>query len=138
MNDVTAAIRAVFEQRGDGVVSVYLFGSRARGVPHSESDIDVGIVFDYAALPDRAARARRALGLAPHLIAATHVNRVDVVALNDAPPELAARVILEGIRLVCADSEADHAFMRRTLLLAADQAPFLERVRRLKLAAIAR
>ena len=138
MNDVTAAIRAVFEQPGNDVVSVYLFGSRARGVAHSESDVDVGIVFDRTALPDRAARARRALRLAPDLIAATHCNRVDVVALNDAPPELAARVIAEGIRLACADPEADHAFVRRTLLLAADQAPFLRRTRRLKLAAIAR
>jgi hypothetical protein len=66
------------------------------------------------------------------------VNRVDVVPLNDAPPELAARVLCEGIRVLCRDDEADHAFARRTLLLAADQAPFLRRTRRLKVAAIAR
>jgi predicted nucleotidyltransferase len=137
MNDVMAAIRTALDGPGNGVVSVYLFGSRARGVAHAESDVDVGIVFDHVTLPDRAARARRALQLAPQLIAATHCNRVDVVALDDAPPELAARVISEGVRIVCADAEADHAFVRRTLLLAADQAPFLRRVRRLKLGAIA-
>jgi predicted nucleotidyltransferase len=138
MPSIVEAARQALQSSAEPILAAYLFGSHAAGHAHAESDVDVAVLFDRTTAPDAGDRARRALALAGDLIAATHVNRVDVLVLNDAPPELAARVLCEGIRLVCRDQEADHAFTRRTLLLAADQAPFLRRTRRLKLEAIVR
>jgi hypothetical protein len=59
------------------------------------------------------------------------------VVLNDAPPGL-GRHVVRGRRLVCFDTEADHAFVRDVQLRAADLEPFLQRTRRLKLQALVR
>ena len=133
---IIEAVRDELRRSDAPLVSAYLFGSQASERAHADSDVDVAVLFDRRAAPDAVDRSRRALRLAGDLIAATHVNRVDVVPLNDAPAELAARALREGIRVLCRDDQADHAFTRRTLLLAADLAPFLRRIRRLKLAAI--
>jgi hypothetical protein len=61
---------------------------------------------------------------------------VDVVILNDAPPQLARRILIEGRRLLCTDEEQDHVARRVALTRAADIAPFLRRMRALKLDAI--
>ena len=66
------------------------------------------------------------------------VPGVDVVVLNDAPPQLGRRIVTAGTRVFCADPEADHAFVRDVQLRAADLEPFLRRTRRVKLAAITR
>jgi predicted nucleotidyltransferase len=138
MSDLSSAVRSACVRSGEPLVAAYLFGSRAVGTDHAESDVDVGVLFDHAAVPLPAERARRAVRLASELIGETHSNRVDVVVLNDAPAELAASVVTRGIRVLCVDAETDHAFRRRTVSLAADQAPFLRRARRLKLAALTR
>ena len=138
MSDLSSAVRSACARSGEPLVSAYLFGSRAAGTHHVESDVDVGVLFDHAAVPLPADRARRAVRLASELIGETHSNRVDVVVLNDAPAELAATAVTRGVRVLCADAEADHAFRRRTVSLAADHAPFLRRARRLKLAALAK
>ena len=138
MSDLDSAVRSACARSGEPLVAAYLFGSRAAGTHHAESDVDVGVLFDHAAVPAPADRARRAVRLASELIGETHSNRVDVVVLNDAPAELAATVVTRGVRVLCADADTDHAFRRRTLSLAADQVPFLRRARRLKLAALTR
>jgi hypothetical protein len=66
------------------------------------------------------------------------VNAVDVVILNDVPPELGRRIVIQGQRLYCADYQIDHAFVRDVQLRAADLAPFLRRTRQVKLQALAR
>ena len=58
------------------------------------------------------------------------------VILNDAPPEFGARIVTAGLRVFCSDAEADHEFVRDVQLRAADLAPFLRRLRGLKLEAI--
>lgn len=125
-------------QHPDTVVSAYLFGSHARGQPHRESDVDVAVLLDHARLPGRTDRGTAATLLATDLIAATHCNEVDVVVLNDAPPELAVAVLDSGLCLYRSDRAADHAFARTARSRYADLRPFLERTRRLKLAALAR
>lgn len=56
---------------------------------------------------------------------------VQVVVLNDATPELAAKAVSEGRQLYCRDEEADRIFVRDALLRHADLRPFLDRMRRI-------
>jgi predicted nucleotidyltransferase len=120
----------------EDVVSAYLFGSHARGTSHRDSDVDVGVVLDRRRLPERSDRSRRAIRLGSELISALHRNDVQVVVLNDAPPELAAKAVSEGRRIHCGDEEADRIFVRDVLLRHADLKPFLARMRRIKLSAL--
>ena len=120
----------------DEVVSAFLFGSRAEGREHRESDIDVAVLLRPGL--DARQRFETRLRLTSELIAALHVNEVDVVVLNGAPPLFARRIVLDGERIYCSDADIDHAFRRDVQLLAADLAPFIERSRRGLLAAIDR
>lgn len=120
-----------------GVVSVYLFGSHAAGRAHRQSDVDVGVLLDHALHPTRRERFDLRLRLIGRL-GAELGREADVVILNDAPPELGRRIVREGERLQCADPELDHAYGRDVQLRAADLQPFLDRMRRIKLAALAR
>jgi predicted nucleotidyltransferase len=119
-------------------VSAYVFGSTAEGRAHRESDIDLGVLFDYDALPSARARFDAQLELRRHLSPAVVGRDVDVVVLNDVSPLLGRRVIGNGVRVYCADAEADHAFRRDVQLRAADLEPFIARMRRLTLDAISR
>ena len=118
------------------VVSAYLFGSRVEGREHRQSDVDVAVLLR----PQLGAQERfeTRLMLGSRLIGVLHVNEVDVVVLNDAPPLFARRVVYDGTRVYCSDDEADHAFRRDVQLRAADLAPFIERGRRALLAALAK
>jgi len=120
----------------DGLVSAYLFGSLERLDAHRESDVDVGVLFSWGELPSRRDRFETALLLAGPIESALG-RRADVVVLNDAPPLLAREIVTRGRRVLCADDEADHAFVRDIQLRAADVAPFLERARRVKLSDLA-
>jgi predicted nucleotidyltransferase len=123
--------------RPPGLVAAYLFGSQARGAAHRESDVDVAVLFDRIEVPDRADRGRQAMRLSAELVGATHRNAVDVVVLNDAPPELAV-VALSGRLTYCADAQAERSFARAAMLRLGDLRPFLARTRRIKLEALAR
>ncbi len=137
MHTLREKLRHYFETaRPPGVVSAYLYGSLARGTAHKESDIDIAVLLDYGTQPTRAARSRLAMRLAEELIATTHHNDVDLVVLNDAPPELGAAVVTADVRLYCTNEATDHAFVRTVLLRHADLLPFLARTRRLKLQAL--
>jgi uncharacterized protein len=120
-----------------GVVAAILFGSHARRAAHRDSDIDVGVLLDRSQFPDRCERFALRLRLTGWLIAAAHCNQVDVVVLNDAPPLLSRHIVTRGERLFCADEAIMHAFYRDTLLRAADIEPFLRRMAKIKLAALA-
>jgi len=121
----------------EGIVSVYLFGSQASSRAHRESDIDLGILLSWKACRSSKDRFEARVGMSSRLT--SELGRlVDVVILNDAPPQLARRIITDGERLFCSDAEVDHAFVRDTLIRAADIEPFLRRTRRIKLDAIMR
>jgi predicted nucleotidyltransferase len=120
-----------------GVVSVYLFGSHAEGRAHRDSDLDVGVLFDRSVHATRKARFEASLRLSAALQSELSAGFVDVVVLNDAPPLIGRRIVTEGRRLFCSDPEADHAYVRDIQLRAADLQPFLERMRRIKLEALA-
>jgi predicted nucleotidyltransferase len=120
------------------VVSAYLFGSHAEGRAHKDSDVDMGVLLRHATYPDAEARFEARLRLTSILGAALGSDAVDVVILNDAPPLLGRRIVTAGRRIICRDEDADHAFVRDVQLRAADLEPFLRRMAKRKLAAIAR
>lgn len=130
--------RAVRQESRDGIVSAYLFGSRAEGRSHRESDVDVAVLLRLGAFPTPRARFEERVRLTSRLAATLGGLTADVVVLNDCPPGLARRVVTRGERFYSSDCEADHAFVCDVQLRAADLAPFLKRTRRLKLQAIRR
>ena len=128
---------AALGRRPRGLVSAYVFGSVAEGRAHRESDVDVGVLLDREIYPRAVERFEEKLLLIGHLRAALRRD-VDVVILNDAPPQLARRIIAPDHRVFTADVEVDHAFRRTVLSRAADLEPFLRRTRRVKLQALGR
>ena len=136
--DVGMCIAAHFEGVGSqAVVSVYLFGSRAEGRAHRESDVDVGVLMDREALPTSRERFDASLRLSAELGVALAPERIDLLVLNDAPPLFARRIVTEGRRVFCRDPEIDHVFVRDIQLRAADLQPFLDRMQKIKLEALA-
>jgi uncharacterized protein len=121
-----------------GVSSVYLFGSHAEGRAHRESDVDLAVLLDWKRYPTSRDRFEARVRLGSELISVLKTNEIDLVVLNDLPPLFGRRIIYEGSRIFLGDPEADHAYVRDVQLQAADLAPFLERMRRIKLAALAR
>ncbi len=136
--DIAELISAHFEavDRAD-VVSVYLFGSHAEGRAHRESDVDIGVLLDRSVVPSKKERFDLSLRISADLRVQTKLEGIDLVVLNDAPPLLGRRIVTEGRRLICNDSEIDHAYVRDIQLRAADIQPFLERMRKIKLEALA-
>lgn len=136
--DLEAQVRVIAAPGDEGIVSVYLFGSRASGRQHRESDLDLGMLFDRRLLPSSRERFEARLRLFSRFGRAFPGTPLDLVSLNDAPPELARSVVTRGRRLFCSDPATDHAFVRDVQLRAADLAPFLRRKRARKLEAIVR
>lgn len=85
-----------------GIVCVYLFGSQARGQAGKNSDIDVALLFDRSP-PATLEGLRFDLGGA--LEARLH-RPVDLVILNDAPPDLIHRVLRDGFIVLERDRAA--------------------------------
>jgi predicted nucleotidyltransferase len=130
--------RAFEEEVPPGVIAAYLFGSHAEGRAHSESDIDVGVLLHRVLYPGVRERFDERVRLTSWLIGVLGLKVVDVVILNDAPPELGRHIVTRGQRVYCTNHRLNHAFVRDVQLRAADLKPFLRRTRRIKLQALAR
>ncbi len=89
-----------------GVVAVYLFGSIARGTDKPSSDVDVAVLFDRP--PERRLNGPR-FELEGELESALG-RPVDLIVLNDVPPDLGIRVLREGRPLLEHDRVARIAF----------------------------
>jgi len=138
-SDLRGRLARFFKDKAaPGVISAYLFGSHAAGRAHRQSDVDIGVLLSRTTYPTARDRFEERVRLTSALIAALHVNAIDVVVLNDAPPVLARCIVTAGRHVCCADPAADHAFVRDVQLRAADLEPFLRRTRRSKLAAMVR
>jgi uncharacterized protein YutE (UPF0331/DUF86 family)/predicted nucleotidyltransferase len=96
--ETIAALRGVLESTA-GVASAYLFGSVAEGRAHRESDVDVGVLFDRSRYPSMAERFDARLRLLFELRHAVKRD-VDVVVLNDTPPQLARHIMTSGAPIV--------------------------------------
>jgi predicted nucleotidyltransferase len=137
--DLNRALSSAFERSPvPGIISAYLFGSRARHAAHRESDIDIGVLLDWTVHRMPRERFEARLQLVAHLSASVATSLLDLVVINDAPPHLARHVMLDGLCVYCTESELDKATRRTVMLQAADLEPFLRRMRSIKLQAIAR
>lgn len=121
-----------------GVASAYLFGSHAEGRAHQESDVDVAVLLDRKRYPTDRDRFEARVQIGADLISVLNHNHVDVVVLNDLPPLFGRRIVYEGKRLFLGDAGEDMAFIRDVQLQAADLAPWLERMDRIRLEALSR
>ena len=86
------------------ILEAYLFGSRARGDAHSQSDVDVDVYIDEARA-DSGPFGYQA-DLTTYLMDALQTNAIDVVVLNRAPILLYHRVLRDGVRLLTRDLRA--------------------------------
>lgn len=91
LETVKAAVARAMGRAGLKGCRVFIFGSVARGCVWRGSDLDIGILFDGD--PDWKAVARLREELEESLLP----YRADVVVLNNADPDFAARVYAEGI-----------------------------------------
>jgi predicted nucleotidyltransferase len=102
MMDATALeerLRQLLADAPAEVAAAYLFGSVARGQARPDSDVDVGVLFrerPAARLADPALRLQDELAARLEL-------PVQVVTLNDAPPDLLHRVLRDGRLLLDRD-----------------------------------
>lgn len=131
---IAAALRAYAP---GGVVAAYLFGAHAAGRAHRDSDVDVGVLLERGSGSGARERFQRGVQLGSWLVAELREPLVDLVVLNDAPPEVAAHIVAAGTRVFCSDANAEVEFRRDAQLRAADLAPWLRRMRAAKLEALA-
>ena len=89
---VAERLRSFFEADPRGAVAVYLFGSVARGTARSDSDVDVAVLFGEAPPPSFPSLPLSLEGELERLLGRT----VQVVSLNQAPPDLVHRVLRDG------------------------------------------
>jgi predicted nucleotidyltransferase len=87
-----------------GLAAAYLFGSVARGTAGPRSDVDVAVL--YAESPPPGLGRFRLEGDLEEIL---H-RPVQVITLNDAPADLAHRVLRDGILLVERDPARRVAF----------------------------
>jgi predicted nucleotidyltransferase len=138
VSSLATAIAGALKRSPVLLVSAYLFGSQAEGRAHRESDVDVGVLLPRGEAGDARERFDARVELTSYLIGELHRNDVDVVVLNDAPPQFARRIVTGGRRILRNDPAADHDSVRDVQLRAAHLEPFLRRARRTKLSAISR
>lgn len=102
----TSAVHPVLAEAG--VRFAHLFGSRATGRHHPDSDADIAI------MPDRPLDLLAEAGLADRLAQVLHVPAVDLIDLRRASLGLRGRVLTEGRLLYSADEVGRVAFEVRT------------------------
>jgi predicted nucleotidyltransferase len=77
-----------------GVELGYLFGSAARDAEHAGSDLDIAVLAGGAVPRERHGELQ--VQLLTELVGLTHVNDIDLVLLDNAPPLLAFNAISTG------------------------------------------
>jgi len=131
-------LQSYFNERpAMGVAAVYLFGSRSLG-RQWDRNLGLALLLDPVRYPDPTRRAELLESLAPELTTAAGETRLDLVALNDAPPLTGRKIVREGRRLACSEPALERAFVRDVQVRAVDVEAFLRRPRRARLEAVPR
>jgi predicted nucleotidyltransferase len=104
----------------------YLFGSQAEGRAGARSDVDLAVLIDREQRPaDPLERLRWRAELTHELVLALGADKVDLVVLNEAPPELAYHVIAAGRLLYACDDNCRVEYEVRAMSLYFDYLPVL-------------
>jgi len=98
-----AETREAFARRPEVLVA-YLFGSHARGKPTPVSDVDFAVLLSETV--PRESYLDYRIALTQELSRIVRSDEVQVVILNQAPPLLAYKVIVEGRPLLCREELA--------------------------------
>jgi len=119
------AIIADYFRQKPGIVAVYLYGSVAKGTAGSESDVDIGVLYERppeATLMAQPFADEAELG---QLLA----RPVQVIAMNQAPPDLVHRILRDGILVLEPNRSRRIAFEVRARNLYFDVLPLLRQYR---------
>ena len=124
--DLVTALESVLRPEGERIACAYLFGSHARGAARGSSDVDVAVLFSQ-----EPPHTLEGLGLdLVESMEAAIGRRVDLVALNRAPPDLVHRVLRDGILIAENDHERRVDFEVKSRAEYFDVLPFLNEYRR--------
>lgn len=110
--------------RENNVLAAYLFGSLAKGVSHAQSDVDVAIIFERSVPPSEYFKHEAAITLG--LMRLLHTDKLDVVALNEAPLLLAFQALKYKKLLYSADEFRRAEFEVRIIGMYYDFKPVLD------------
>ncbi len=124
---VVAQLRAFFGADPGDFATVYLFGSVARAAARASSDLDLAVI---RARPAPSPLARLETELAGRLERLLE-RPVEVVDLERVPPDLAHRILTDGILVLDADRSKRIAVETRQRGLYFDLQPVLNEYRRL-------
>ena len=101
---IATELKRFFEETAPkGVASAYLFGSHSEARSHRESDLDVAVLLDRRVFGTNRERFEERLRLIGAVGSALGRNDVDLVILNEAPPDLGARIVAGGLRVFCSN-----------------------------------
>ena len=126
VSPIVDRLRARFADDPGEIIAAYVFGSEGRGESGPNSDVDVAILLGR--------RPARTLAAQPYPLAdelqGLLGRRVDLVVLDDAPPDLVHRVLRDGIVILDRDRSARLRFEVAARNAYFDLKPVLERYRR--------
>ena len=89
-------IAHVFAARSEDAAAVYLFGSVARGEGRADSDVDVAVLYGKPVDPGLAGLKLALAGDLEERLG----RRVDLVVLDNQPPDLVHRVLRDGLIII--------------------------------------
>lgn len=122
------ALQGVLDSTDERVLAAYLFGSMARGTESAKSDVDIGVLFR-----SRPAQTLDSLRFSLEgELERSAGRRVQLLVLNDAPPDLIHRVLRDGRLLLDRDPAARIRFEVDSRNRYFDLLPTLERYRKPK------
>ena len=100
--ELESRLRTLVARAPDEVLAVYLYGSRARGTASMESDVDLAVLLRTRPAPTLKGVARDLEALIERGLRVP----VEVIVLNAAAPDLAHRVLRDGVVLLDRDRAA--------------------------------
>jgi predicted nucleotidyltransferase len=126
VTDLIEKVRAFFREDSRGAIAAYVFGSVARRTAREDSDVDVAVLYGES----RGKRLEdQPFALADDLRGVLGRD-VDVVVLDDSPPDLAQRVLRDGVVVLDRDRAARVRFEVQARKEFWDLKPYLDLYRR--------
>ena len=116
----------MFAARNEDVAAVYMFGSVARGEGGADSDVDVAVLYGKPVEPGLAGLKLALAGDIEERLG----RRVDLLVLDNQPPDLIHRVLRDGLLVLETNRSARIRFEVTARNEYFDVLPMLQRYRR--------